>query len=169
MARVLIALGGNVGDVRATLAAAIDDLTAHPDVALRGRSHDYVTPAWGDTDQPAFVNACIAIETSIKPHALLALLQEIERLHGRDRTRERRWGPRTLDLDMIDYEGVTLRGDDLTLPHPRLFERAFVLVPLTDIAGDIEIAGRRVADAAASIPHDGIIRLGGDVPARPSR
>ncbi len=159
MASALIALGGNVGDVRATFEKAIADICAMAQATLEARSSDYATPPWGDEDQARFINACIEIETALDPHALLVVLQRIERKLGRDRTKERRWGPRTLDLDIIAYDDVSLADPDLTLPHPRLFERAFVLVPLAEIAPDRKIAGRRVGDALALALTNGIERL----------
>jgi 2-amino-4-hydroxy-6-hydroxymethyldihydropteridine diphosphokinase len=156
---VVIALGGNVGDVRATFEKAIAEICNMAGATLKARSSDYATPPWGEADQARFVNACIEIETARNPHALLSLLQEVERKFGRDRGRERRWGPRTLDLDMIAYDDLALSDADLTLPHPRLFERAFVLVPLAEIAPDRKIAGRRVKDGLKQVSADGIKRL----------
>jgi 2-amino-4-hydroxy-6-hydroxymethyldihydropteridine diphosphokinase len=159
MPEVLIALGGNVGEVRETFDRALKMLCDGGEVRLIARSSDYVTPPWGVEDQPPFVNRCAAIETSLTPHALLARAQDIERAFGRDRAKERRWGPRTLDIDLIAYDDVALNDADLVLPHPRLFERAFVLVPLNDIASDRSIAGVRVKDALARIDATGIERL----------
>jgi len=159
MARAYIALGGNVGDVAQTLTSAIADLCRRDGVRLIARSANYRTPPWGETDQAAFINACIAIETVIAPATLLHLLQSIERAHGRDRKRERRWGPRTLDLDIIAYDGAQITSEALTLPHPRLFSRAFVLVPLAEIAPDLIVAGQRIGTAAAAIDKTGITRL----------
>src|ERR1700742_5098371 len=159
MADALIALGGNVGDVRATFQRAIANICGMTQAALLARSSDYVTPPWGDEQQPRFLNACIEIETGLDPHALLFTLHKIEKKFGRDRARETRWGPRTLDLDLIAYDEVSLSKPELTLPHPRLFERAFVLVPLAEIAPDRVIAGRRVQDALAKVSTDGIERL----------
>jgi 2-amino-4-hydroxy-6-hydroxymethyldihydropteridine diphosphokinase len=159
MARAFIALGGNVGDVRATFQKAIAEICEMANGRLLARSSDYVTPAWGDERQPNFINACIEIETSLDPHALLSALQRIETRFGRDRARERRWGPRTLDLDLIAYNDVSLQDSELTLPHSRLFERAFVLVPLAEIAGERVIAGRQVASALAQLSTEGIERL----------
>ena len=88
-----------------------------------------------------------------------ARVQEVERAFGRDRANERRWGPRTLDIDIIAYDDVAMNDPDLMLPHPRLFERAFVLVPLADIAADRVIAGVRVKDALAKVDASGIERL----------
>ena len=159
MADVPIALGGNVGDVRATLQKAIANICGMTQAVLLARSSDYSTPPWGDDRQDRFINACIEIETSLDPHALLFTLHKIEKKFGRDRASERRWGPRTLDLDLIAYDDVSIQKPELTLPHPRLFERAFVLVPLAEIVPDRVIAGRSVAAALAQISTLGIHRL----------
>jgi 2-amino-4-hydroxy-6-hydroxymethyldihydropteridine diphosphokinase len=159
MADVLIALGGNVGDVRATFRNAISNICGMTQAALLARSSDYTTPPWGDEQQACFINACIEIDTSLDPHALLFTLHKIEKKFGRDRTRETRWGPRTLDLDLIAYDDVTIDKPELTLPHPRLFERGFVLVPLAQIVPDRVIAGRRVTEALTQLSTEGILRL----------
>lgn len=159
MADVLIALGGNVGDVRATFQKAIANVCGMAQAVLKARSSDYSTPPWGDEAQAPFINACIEIETALDPHALLFTLHKIENKFGRDRAAERRWGPRTLDLDLIAYDDVSMREPELTLPHPHLFERAFVLVPLVEIAPDRVIAGRKVAAALAQLSTEGIERL----------
>ena len=159
MADVLIALGGNIGDVRETFRKAIANILGMAQAALLARSSDYATPPWGDEQQPRFINACIEIETGLDPHALLFTLHRIEQKFGRDRAREQRWGPRTLDLDLIAYDDVSLQKPELTLPHPRLFERAFVLVPLVEIAPGRLIAGRSIAAALAQLPTLGIERL----------
>jgi 2-amino-4-hydroxy-6-hydroxymethyldihydropteridine diphosphokinase len=159
MADALIALGGNVGDVRATFQKAIANICGMTQGALLARSSDYATPPWGEEQQARFINACIEIETGLDPHALLFILHKIEKKFGRDRAHEKRWGPRTLDLDLIAYDDVKIDKPELTLPHPRLFERAFVLVPLAEIVPDRVIAGRRVAAALAELSTDGILRL----------
>jgi len=159
MAEALLALGGNLGDARDTLARAIAMLCDGADVRLTARSSDYATPPWGVEDQPPFINLCIAVATTLTPHALLHRMQDVERAFGRDRARERRWGPRTLDIDLIAYDDVTLDTGDLTLPHPRLFERAFVLVPLAEIAPERVIAGVRMRDALAKLDAAGIEKL----------
>jgi 2-amino-4-hydroxy-6-hydroxymethyldihydropteridine diphosphokinase len=159
MASAIIALGGNVGDVRATFKAAIIDICARAQANLEARSSDYATPPWGKEQQPPFVNACIEIETTLAPDALLAVLQAVERTFGRDRTKERRWGPRTLDLDLIAYDDLTLETEALTLPHPRVLERAFVLVPLAEIAPGRKIGGRSVEAALVDVSSTGIERL----------
>jgi 2-amino-4-hydroxy-6-hydroxymethyldihydropteridine diphosphokinase len=159
MADALIALGGNVGDVRTTFRKAIANICGMTQAGLLARSSDYATPPWGDEQQARFINACIEIDTSLDPYALLFTLHKIEAKFGRDRANERRWGPRTLDLDLIAYDDVSIQKPELTLPHPRLFERAFVLVPLLEIAPDRVIAGRSVASALAQLPTEGIERL----------
>jgi len=159
MASVLIALGGNVGDVRTTFGKAIATICGMAQAALVARSSDYATPPWGDEEQPPFINACIEIDTALDPHALLFVLHKVEQKFGRDRAKERRWGPRTLDLDMIAYDDMSIDKVELTLPHPRLFERAFVLVPLAEIAPDRLIRGRRIKDALADLSTEGIERL----------
>jgi 2-amino-4-hydroxy-6-hydroxymethyldihydropteridine diphosphokinase len=159
VAEAFIALGGNVGDVRATFERAIALLGEDGAVQLVARSSDYRTPPWGVTDQPAFINAVIAVSTSLAPHALLARMQACEGAFGRDRARERRWGPRRIDLDLLAYDDVALHDPDLTLPHPHLFERAFVLIPLAEIAADRMIAGTRVGAALARVDGGGIEKL----------
>jgi 2-amino-4-hydroxy-6-hydroxymethyldihydropteridine diphosphokinase len=159
MARALIALGGNVGDVRATFQKAIANICGMAQAVLLARSSDYLTAPWGDEQQANFINACIEIETGLDPQALLFTLQKIETKFGRDRAQERRWGPRTLDLDLIAYDDVSMQEAELTLPHPRLFQRAFVLVPLAEIAGERVIAGHRIASALAAVSTEGIERL----------
>lgn len=159
MGNALIALGGNVGDVRATFKKAIANICGMAQAVLVARSSDYATPPWGNEQQARFINACIEIETGLDPHALLFTLQKIEQKFGRDRSKEERWGPRTLDLDLIAYDDVVLQRPELTLPHPRLFERAFVLVPLVEIAPDRLIAGRSVKAALEGLSTEGIERL----------
>jgi 2-amino-4-hydroxy-6-hydroxymethyldihydropteridine diphosphokinase len=159
MAEALIALGGNVGDVRATFEKVIVRICGMAQAALVARSSDYATPPWGDEQQARFVNACVAIDTDLDPHALLFTLHRIERAFGRDRANERRWGPRTLDLDLIAYDDLNIDTPGLTLPHPRLFERAFVLVPLAEIAPDRVIAGQTPRQALARLSTVGIERL----------
>jgi 2-amino-4-hydroxy-6-hydroxymethyldihydropteridine diphosphokinase len=159
MSRAYLALGGNVGDSRAILDRAVAMLCDGPDVRLLARSSDYRTAPWGVTDQAPFINLCIAVETSLAPHPLLARAHEVERALGRDRTREQRWGPRSADIDIITYDGVSLNDKDLIVPHPRLFERAFVLIPLAEIAPDLIVAGTRIADAARRFKDEKIEKL----------
>ena len=153
MADALVALGGNLGDVAATFEAALAALEAGG-CRILARSSNWRTPPWGFTEQPAFVNACVRLETELSPRALLTLCLATEDALGR--RREIHWGPRTLDLDVLDYDGLTIVEPGLTLPHPLIAERAFVLVPLCEIAPDRVIAGRTVAALRASIDTAGI-------------
>ncbi|QWT22368.1 2-amino-4-hydroxy-6-hydroxymethyldihydropteridine diphosphokinase [Bacillus sp. NP157] len=151
----LIGLGGNLGDVRSRLDAAIGALDNVPGVQVTARSRFYRTPPWGNVDQPDFVNAAIAVQTTLEPHALLAALLDTERAFGRTRDGER-WGPRTLDLDLLAYADTMLDDEQLSLPHPRIPERAFVLLPLADIAADVLLPGMgRVADLLAAVDTAG--------------
>lgn len=159
MAEALLALGGNVGDSRATLDRAVAMLCDGAEIRLTARSSDYRTPPWGKVDQPPFINACIATETSLAPQALLARTQGVERALGRDRAKEVHWGPRTIDIDILAYDDLSVNELGLTLPHPFLFERTFVLVPLAEIRPDRIIAGHRVRDALKGVDATGIERL----------
>jgi 2-amino-4-hydroxy-6-hydroxymethyldihydropteridine diphosphokinase len=159
MTEALLALGGNVGNSRAILDRAVALLCDGKEVRLTARSSDYRTPPWGFKYQPPFVNLCIAVETTLSPRELLERAQAVELQLGRDRRQEKRYGPRTADIDIIAYDDLALNEPDLTLPHPRLFERAFVLVPLAEMAPDRVIAGRKVSEAAAAVDASGITRL----------
>jgi 2-amino-4-hydroxy-6-hydroxymethyldihydropteridine diphosphokinase len=159
MAEALIAMGGNIGEVRVTLDRAVAALCDGSVVRLIARSSDYRTPPWGVTDQPAFVNLCLAVETELEPRALLDRARRIEAACGRNRGAEQRWGPRTLDIDIIAYDELAIDEPGLTLPHPRALERAFVLVPLAEIAADRKVAGVKVADALMRLDRSGIEKL----------
>lgn len=155
-----VGLGGNVGDAAAALRAAFAELDALPGTRLLRVSRLYRTPAWGVEDQPDFVNAAAMLETGLDAQALLGHLLAIERAHGRERADDRRWGPRTLDLDLLLYADATIDEPGLRVPHPRLHLRAFALRPLVEIAPDAAIPGiGRAADALAQLPDDGIVLL----------
>jgi 2-amino-4-hydroxy-6-hydroxymethyldihydropteridine diphosphokinase len=159
MARAFLGLGGNVGDSRATLDRAVAMLNDGRDIKVLARSSDYQTPPWGVESQAPFVNLCLAVETTLAPRQLLSRIHEVEQSLGRDRARETRWGPRTCDIDILSYGNTALNEPDLTLPHPRMFERGFVLMPLAEIAPDAVIGGRRVMDALKAADIAGIVRL----------
>jgi 2-amino-4-hydroxy-6-hydroxymethyldihydropteridine diphosphokinase len=159
MTVALLALGGNLGDSRAILDRAVTLLCDGTDIRLTARSSDYFTPPWGVENQPPFINLCIAVDTTLGPRELLARAQEVELKLGRDRAHEKRWGPRTADIDIIAFDDLTLDGPGLILPHPRLFERAFVLLPLAEIAGERVIAGQNLRAALAELDSTGIERL----------
>ena len=159
MVEAFLALGGNIGDVRANLDRAVAMLCDGTEIRLRARSSDYRTPPWGVVDQPPFINLCIAVETELSPQALLARTQAIEQALGRDRSKGERWGPRTVDIDILAYDDLASDDPNLTLPHPRLFERAFVLVPLAEIAPERVISGVRIKDVLAAIERTGVEKL----------
>lgn len=159
IARAFIGLGGNLGDARQTLEAAMTRLANHPDLVLTGRSAFYRTAPWGVLDQPDFVNAAVSVDTALPPHALLDVLLETERAFGRVRDGER-WGPRTLDLDLLLHGATVVHDERLELPHPRMAERAFVLLPLADIDPSLEIPGQgRVANLLETLDTQGCERL----------
>lgn len=157
MADALIGLGGNLGDVAATFRTALARLEAGG-CRIVATSSIWKTPPWGVTDQPPFLNACLRVETALTPRALLDLCLATETALGR--VRDRKWGPRTLDLDVLDVDGRAVAEPGLTLPHPFLAERAFVLIPLAEIVPDRVIAGRTVAAMAAAIDAGGLERFG---------
>lgn len=159
IAHAYLALGGNVGNSRAILDRAVQLLCDGKDVRLTARSSDYATPPWGFKYQPPFINLCIAVDTTLSPRDLLVRAQEVEIKLGRDRAHEKRWGPRTADIDIIVYDDLTLDEPGLILPHPRLFERAFVLLPLAEIAGDRVISGQKLGEALTKVDATGIERL----------
>ena len=159
MVEAFLGLGGNVGNARKTIDEAIMLLCGKSGIRLLARSFAYRTAPWGVEDQPAFINVCIAVETSLTPYRVLAQAQAVENALGRDRGRERRWGPRSIDIDLLAYDDLKLQTPELTLPHPRLFERAFMLVPLAEIAPERMIGGVRLRDALARLDRSGVERL----------
>lgn len=126
-----IGLGSNLGDRDAWLAGAVALLDGHPEVRLAASSAIYETEPVGYVDQPVFLNMALRVETLLPPEQLLAFMMEVEQ--QLERKREIRWGPRTIDLDMLLYGDCRMDSPALTLPHPRMLERAFVLVPLQDV------------------------------------
>jgi 2-amino-4-hydroxy-6-hydroxymethyldihydropteridine diphosphokinase len=149
-----LGLGSNIGDKAATLAEAVARLAVTPGIRITARSADYRTPPWGDTDQDWFLNAALGLETSLSPHDLLEAGLAIETAMGR--VRERRWGPRVIDIDVLHYAGATIDDARLVLPHRFVRERAFVLVPLAEIAPDLVIGSETVAQALAKLDTAGI-------------
>lgn len=140
MHSAVVALGGNVGEVESTLRAAVREIDALPGTQVTGISPLYRTAAWGMADgTPDFLNAVVELETEMGSHELLAALQGIEADHGR--IRENHWDSRPLDLDIIDYDGITSADPDLALPHPRAWQRAFVLAPWAALNPNAKLAG----------------------------
>lgn len=154
-----VGLGGNVGEVAQTLAAALEALGGLPETRLLRASRVYRTPAWGRIDQPDFLNGAAVLETGLAAQDLLDALLAIERDFGRERADGDggRWGPRTLDLDLLLYGDAVIDAPGLRVPHPHLHERAFALLPLAEIASAAVIPGRgTVADALAALDASGI-------------
>ena len=157
--RACVGLGGNVGDAAATVRAAFDALDRLPGTRLLRASRLYRTPAWGVEAQPDFVNAAALLETTLDARALLDGMLAIERAFGRER--RERWGPRTLDLDLLLYGDACIDQDGLHVPHPHLHARAFALRPLADVAPDASVPGQGTVaallarvDASACVPLD---------------
>lgn len=140
--RVFIGLGGNVGEVRDTLDEALFALDELPQTTVRRQSSVYRTPAWGNIEQDDFLNCVAELQTRLDPGVLLGKLLEIEERFGRIRQQEERWQPRTLDLDILLFGNEIVQEAHLHIPHPHMHERAFVLVPLAELAGDLEIPGQ---------------------------
>lgn len=140
----VLGLGGNLGDRRGFIERALKALNERPGIRLLAVSALYETEPWGRTDQPRFLNAAARIATTLPPRALLEAAIAVERALGR--RRGERWGPRTIDIDILLYGDRQIDEPGLTIPHPRLTERPFVLAPLADIMPDARIAGRTVAE-----------------------
>jgi 2-amino-4-hydroxy-6-hydroxymethyldihydropteridine diphosphokinase len=158
VSRAVIALGSNLENPVQQVEAALAAIAALPGVSLLRRSACYQTVPVGYADQPDFINAVCEVETSLAPEALLAALLEVEQAFGRVRTF--RNAPRVLDLDLLLVEGVVLETAFLTLPHPRMHERAFVMLPLADMAADMQVGNHgAAADIAAGLDAAGVKRL----------
>ena len=156
MLTAYIGIGANLGARGETMRAALRRVAEVSSVHVEQVSHFYETPPWGKTDQPPFLNAAARISLDGAPHELLGELQRIEYELGR--VRHEHWGARTIDLDILHIEGVTYADGGLTLPHPYLTERAFVLVPLAEIAPDLMVNGKRIAAWLAAVDTAGIVR-----------
>lgn len=155
MRSVALALGSNLGDSAAILQGAVDDLTTTEGLVLTGVSAVFETDPVGGPEQPAYLNAVVVGATSLADDELLAATQAVEDRAAR--TREVRWGPRTLDVDILAVADEVIERPTLTVPHPRAHERGFVLVPWLDVAPDAAIAGRgRVRDLLARVGDDGV-------------
>ena len=157
--RAYLGLGGNLGDPAAAMASALRALDANAAVSVVAVSSLYRTPPWGKTDQPDFMNAVAAIDTTLSPRALLDLCLETER--ALKRVRVERWGPRVIDMDILLFGSEQIEEEGLQVPHPRMGERAFVLAPLAEIAPDVIVDGEPAAGRLAGMDTAGIDRLPG--------
>ena len=152
--KATLGLGGNIGDPVQAMAEALRALDARPDSRVLAVSRLYRTPPWGKTDQDWFFNSCALVETTLVPEALLDTCLDIERAMKRER--KERWGPRTIDIDVLTFEGVKQSGGRLELPHPRMTGRGFVLMPLADVAPTLDVEGWTVADWLKNVDVNGI-------------
>jgi 2-amino-4-hydroxy-6-hydroxymethyldihydropteridine diphosphokinase len=156
-----LGLGGNLGDPVGSMGQALRALNQRDDTNVVSVSPVYKTPPWGKTDQPWFYNACAEVDTALEAEALLATCLDTEQQLKRERLE--RWGPRIIDIDVLAFEGLaSFESATLILPHPRMTTRAFVLVPLEDIAPDLLISGKSVLKWLESCDRTGIEKARSD-------
>lgn len=155
--RAVISLGSNLGNRLETLQGAIDALEDTPGLRIKGVSPVYETDPWGvePGSQPSYFNAVVVLKTTLPPSSLLERAQAVEEAFHR--VRDERWGPRTLDVDIVAYADVVSDDPALTLPHPRAHERAFVLAPWHDVEPEAQVPGRgAVADLLGTVTREGV-------------
>lgn len=157
--RAFLALGSNIGDKAANLRAAVTAINALPETKVIAKSAIYRTPPWGKTDQDWFANAVISVDTGLAPLALLEACLAIEIRLGR--IRRERWGPRVIDIDVLTHGNASLASERLTLPHPAMHERAFVLIPLREIAPELAISNRPIGEIIEGLDSAGIEPMDG--------
>lgn len=157
MTAAVLGLGGNIGDSRKLIAAAVDCLAVDPAIAVESVSALYETPPWGKVDQPPYLNAAARIDTTHAPRELLRAILAVERQLGRERIE--RWGPRTIDIDILLFGAAEVAEPGLNIPHPRLTERAFALIPLIDVMPDAAICGRPATEWLAECDSSGVLRV----------
>lgn len=152
MNKAYLGLGTNMGDRENYLKSAINLLNDNENIIVTNKSKIYETKAWGYTKQDDFLNICIEIKTSLNEYELLKLCQDIELKLNRERII--RWGPRTIDIDILFFNDITLDDEKLYIPHPRISERAFVLIPLMDINQNLSIKGKVIGEYLNSLTND---------------
>ncbi len=158
MHKAYLGLGGNLGDRLWHLAEAVKRLHNPPLLEVVAVSPVYESAAVGNTAQPDFLNLVIEVATTLSPHDLLAECLRVEAALGR--VRRERWGPRTVDIDVLLYDQMVLKDEALTLPHPRMTERSFVLTPLADIAPELKVDGDSVRTLATELDQSGLRKIG---------
>ena len=160
MAAVFLGLGSNLGDRENNVREALDRLAGHPNIRLERESSFYETAPIGDTDQPDFINAVALIETDLPPADLLRVALGMEREMGR--ARNFNGGPRVIDIDILLYDEVVIETGELTLPHPRMMERGFIMAPLAEIAPDLKLpGGRKPAEVLEELREQDVRKLAG--------
>jgi len=158
MALAYIGLGSNLDDPRSRIRSAIQSIKQFPDTTLLGCSSCYRSKPLGSRNQAEYINAVVEVDTRLDAEQLLLRMQAVENQQGRVRTQ--RWGPRTLDLDLLLFDDLVVKSDALTLPHPEMHKRGFVLYPLHEIAPEIEIPGRgRVRDLLSGMDPSEVQKL----------
>lgn len=151
---IILGLGGNIGDPVTSMATVIETFKNDERFVLNSVSRLYKTPPWGNLDQPDFYNACLSVASSMAPEELLDYCLDVER--GLKRERIERWGPRTIDIDILLFDNLNIQTERLTVPHPRMHERAFVLLPLADLGHDRKLAGKSISYWLERADKDGI-------------
>lgn len=142
MNKSYLGLGTNMGDRAKYLSDACELLNNHDKINITKKSKIYETKAWGYTEQADFLNVCLEVDTSLNEYELLSVCQEVEQ--KLDRKRIIRWGPRTIDVDILFFNDIVLNDENLLIPHPRIKERAFVLIPLMDLNSKLSIDGKTI-------------------------
>lgn len=158
-ARAYLGLGGNLGDPAAAMAAALRTLDADPGISVAAVSSLYRTPPWGVAEQPDFLNAVAAVDTVLPARQLLARCLDVEK--GLKRVRDIRWGPRVIDIDVLLYGDQAIAEEGLQVPHPRMARRAFVMVPLAEIAPEAWVETKTATEWLPSLDTSQIVRLPG--------
>ena len=154
-AQVGLAFGSNIGDARANVVRAMSEIEQRSIARIIKTSSVWRTPPWGPVVQEPFANACALATTRLPPLALLDAVKTLESDLGR--THSERWGPRMIDIDILFYDALVFHDARLVLPHPSMFERAFVLAPLAEIAPDLNISGQKIIDALRRLDQDGLL------------
>jgi 2-amino-4-hydroxy-6-hydroxymethyldihydropteridine diphosphokinase len=155
LAEVFLGLGSNLGDREENIHEALRRLASHEHISLKQMSSIYETIPQGVKDQPDFLNAVVLIETDLDPIDLLDVVLQIEQDMGR--VRNERWEPRKIDIDILLYDNTVMSAPDLTIPHPRMMERAFVMIPLAEIAPDLRLpGGKRASELADTLAGQGV-------------
>ena len=153
-----LCLGSNLGDRAGTMAKAVG-LIARAGLKIIARSSLYETPPWGPVPQGPYLNMVVAVETELSARELLNMLLGVEHAFGRDRTREVRFGPRTIDIDILLFGEEVIAEPDLEIPHPRMMQRAFALIPLAELAPDLKVQGVPIREALEALDRSGIVRV----------